>query len=158
MSEPKLRPEFRDVLSEFISGEVEFLVVGAHAMAAHRQPRYTQDLDLWVRPSPENAARVWGALARFGAPLNDLNITQDDFCKPTNVIQVGLPPGRIDVICSITGVEFDEAWLDRMQVEIDGLRVPILGREHLIRNKQSTGRLKDQVDVDLLTQPPRPAK
>ncbi|QNN25182.1 hypothetical protein HED60_23840 [Planctomycetales bacterium ZRK34] len=158
MSEPKLRPEFRDVLSEFINGKVEFLVVGAHAMAAHRQPRYTQDLDLWVRPVSENAERVWRALAQFGAPLNDLNITREDFCKPSNVIQVGLPPGRIDVICSITGVDFDEAWPNRIQVEVDGLVVPILGREQLIQNKQSTGRPKDQIDVELLTQPPQPPK
>ncbi|MBI1368454.1 MAG: hypothetical protein GC162_07340 [Planctomycetes bacterium] len=150
MSEQRLRPEFRDVLSEFIAGGVEFLVVGAHAMAAHRLPRYTHDLDIWIRSTPENAPRAWQALARFGAPLNDLQITVEDFCHPTNVVQVGIPPGRVDVICSITGVQFDEAWPDRLEVEIDGLTLPIISREHLIRNKRSTGRKKDMIDVEML--------
>jgi len=155
MSEPKLRPEFRDILSEFLSEKVEFLVVGAHAMAVHRQPRYTQDIDLWIRPTPENASRVWRALAQFGAPLNDLGIELGDLYTPSNVLQVGVPPGRIDVICSITGVGFDEAWSARVEVEIEGLRIPVLSREHLIQNKQQTGRRKDQVDVDLLSEPPQ---
>lgn len=124
-------------------------------MAVHRQPRYTQDIDLWIRPTPENASRVWRALAQFGAPLNDLGIELGDLYTPSNVLQVGVPPGRIDVICSITGVGFDEAWSARVEVEIEGLRIPVLSREHLIQNKQQTGRRKDQVDVDLLSEPPQ---
>lgn len=122
--------------------------MGAYALAAHGLPRATGDIDLWVRCSPENAVRVLTALGRFGAPLED--VSEQDFMRPGIVLQIGVTPRRIDVLTAIDAVEFDEAWPARVEVEIDGLPVPVLSREHLLRNKRATGRAKDAVDATLL--------
>ena len=108
---------------------VEYLIVGAYALAAHGSPRATGDIDIWVRPDPENAERVWSALVRFGAPIDQ--ITVDDFAAPGIVFQIGLPPERIDVLTMISGVDFHQAWNSRMVVEIDGMSVPVLGLREL---------------------------
>lgn len=130
----------------------EFLVVGAHALAAHGVPRATGDLDLWVRASAENAERVWKALEQFGAPLHDL--TMDDLARPDVVFQIGVVPQRIDLLTSITGVTFDDAWANRMYVEIDELEVPVLGRSELVRNKRAVGRTRDLADIEELGEHP----
>jgi hypothetical protein len=143
-----LNPDFRDILSAFIDAHVEFLVVGGYAMAAHRLPRATKDLDLWVGPSPTNATRVLRALDTFGAPRHDL--TAADLEVDGTIYQVGVPPNRVDVITSVDGVRFTDAWRDRVDVEIDGLRVPIIGRRQLIANKRAVGRPQDLVDAALL--------
>ncbi|MFN8060428.1 MAG: hypothetical protein U0Q12_14840 [Vicinamibacterales bacterium] len=135
-------------MSTFIDGNVEFLVVGGYAMAAHRLPRATKDLDLWVRPSPENAVRVLQALDRFGAPRHGL--TEFDLSTDGTIYQVGVPPNRVDVITTAHGVAFEDAWRDRTVVDIDGLRVPIIGRAHLVLNKRTVGRPQDLLDADLL--------
>jgi hypothetical protein len=142
-----LRPDFRAVLSELFDAQAEFLVVGAFAMSAHQFPRATGDLDLFVGPSPENAQRVWNALARFGAPLNDYNITVAELARPGLVFWLGNDPNRIDVMTSIDGVSFDEAWRTRVYCEMDGMSVPVLSLDNLLTNKRSTGRPKDQFDV-----------
>jgi hypothetical protein len=143
-----LNPDFRDILSAFIESKVEFLVVGGYAMAAHRLPRATKDLDLWVRPSPENAKRVLSALDAFGAPRHGL--TSADLEVEGTIYQVGVPPNRVDVITVIEGVSFDEAWNARTAVEIDGLRLPVIGKTQLIANKRTVRRPQDLVDADLL--------
>ena len=107
-----MNQDFRDLLAEFNARQVEFLLVGAHALAAHGHVRATQDLDVWVRPSPENATRVIEALRVFGAPLHDL--TEKDLSTPGLVFQIGVEPIRIDVLTVIDGVQFDEAWAERM--------------------------------------------
>jgi len=140
-----LNPDFRDMLSTFGDEQVEYLVVGAYALAAHGRPRATGDLDLWVRPTAANAARVWRALARFGAPLEGLS--QGDLAAEGNVVQIGVAPRRVDVLTSIDGVSFEEAWPARLQVEVEGLRLPVIGREHLIRNKRASGRPQDLADA-----------
>jgi len=99
-------------------------VVGAHALAVHGVPRATGDLDVWVRPEAENAARVWQALARFGAPLGALGIEQEDLLRPGMVIQLGLPPRRIDILTAISGLRFEEAWSSRVVKAIGGMEVP----------------------------------
>lgn len=142
--------DFRDFLAALVNAGVRFLVVGAHAMAAHGVPRTTGDMDVLVEPNVENAARVWHALGIFGAPLQSLNVTQADFSKPDVVVQLGLPPYRIDVLTSISGVTFDEAWGDRLDGEMQGVPVSFLGRESFIRNKRATGRRKDLLDIELL--------
>lgn len=124
-------PDFRDLLAAFLSHQVRFLVVGAHALAVHGVPRATGDLDLWVEPSGPNADRVWQALAAFGAPLDTLKVTRDDFVRADVVVQLGLPPRRIDVLTSVSGLTFAEAWEDRLEQEVDGLSVPFLGRTSL---------------------------
>ena len=143
-----LNPDFRDMLSALSAAEVDYLVVGAYALAAHGFPRATGDIDLWVRPTKENAARVWEALAAFGAPTS--RITVEDFSTPDIVYQIGIAPRRIDILTSISGVEFDQAWEDRISIKLDGLTVPVIGREHLVANKRAAGRPKDLVDAETL--------
>jgi hypothetical protein len=143
-----LNPDFRDLLSAFIDAKVEFLVVGGYAMAVHRLPRATKDLDLWVRPSAENAPRVLRALDVFGAPRHGL--TEVDLQTAGTIYQVGVPPNRIDLITVVDGVRFDDAWRDRADVEVDGLSIPVIGRVHLILNKRAVGRPQDLLDANLL--------
>ena len=140
-----MNSDFRDMLSALSDESAEFLVVGAYALAAHGIPRSTGDIDLWIRPSPENAKRVWLALKRFRAPLRDLAV--EDLTTADIVFQIGIAPRRIDILTSITGVAFEEAWEDRMQVEIDGVPLAVLSRDHLLQNKRATGRPKDMADV-----------
>jgi hypothetical protein len=145
-----LNPDFFDIVSALRDEGAEFLVVGAFAMAAHGVPRATGDLDLWVRPEPENAAKVWRALVRFGAPVESAGLTVEDLVNPDMVFQMGRPPRRIDVITGIDGVSFEEAWPNRKLVLVEGLEVPCLGRAELIQNKDSSGRDKDLVDLKTL--------
>jgi len=140
--------DFIDMLSALCEAGVEFLVVGAHALAAHGAPRATGDLDIWVKSTAENASRVLQALARFGAPLLDLTI--DDLTKSDTVFQIGLPPSRIDILSGISGMTFDDAWPGRMDVTIGALVVPIIGRDDFIKNKKASGRPKDLSDLTLL--------
>jgi hypothetical protein len=140
-----LNPDFRDMLSAFCEQKVEFMVVGAYALAFHGFPRATGDIDLWIRCSDENGARVWQALIRFGAPLSTLTV--NDLKTPGMVIQIGIAPRRIDILTSIGGVTFDEAKTDCKQVEIEGLVISVIGRAHLLRSKKAAGRPKDQGDI-----------
>jgi hypothetical protein len=133
------------MLSAFIEEKVEFMLVGSYALAFHGFPRATGDIDLWVRCSNDNAERVWRALARFGAPLSNLNV--NDLTKPGTVFQIGVAPNRIDILNKISAVEFDEAMLDSQTVELDGLSISVISRSHLIRNKKAAGRPKDKADV-----------
>lgn len=140
-----MNKDFVDMLSGLSAEGVEFLVVGAHALAAHGRPRATGDLDIWVRPTEENAALVWKALAGFGAPMEQLEVA--DLATPEIVFQIGQPPFRIDLLTSIDGVTFEEAWPRRIRVEIAGVEVPVLGRGDLLTNKRAVGRPQDVVDV-----------
>lgn len=139
--------DFRDLLRAFVDEGVRFLVVGAHALAAYGVPRTTGDLDVWVEPELSNAERVWSALARFGAPLESLTIRKDDFLRPGQIIQFGLPPYRIDVLTSISGVEFADAWTDRMEGRLFDVPVAFIGKDAFIRNKRASGRPKDLGDI-----------
>ncbi|MGH7826321.1 MAG: hypothetical protein ACREQ7_14245 [Candidatus Binatia bacterium] len=140
--------DFRDLLAEFNAHNVEFLIVGAHALAAHGHVRATEDLDVWVRPDPENAKRVLAALGAFGAPLQDL--TEKDLSTPGVVFQIGVAPLRIDVLTVIDGVEFKEAWPNRLTSKFADQSIGVLSREHLIRNKKASGRTQDLADVEKL--------
>lgn len=146
-----MNEDFRDLLSAFVDAGARFLVVGAHALAVHGIPRTTGDLDVWVEPSAENARRVWRALAAFGAPLNEWRVGEADFALPDVVVQLGLPPYRIDVMTSITGVTFAEAWDGRLDGHLLDVPVPFIGRDAFIRNKRATGRERDKRDIDALT-------
>jgi hypothetical protein len=140
-----LNPDFRDMLSELNEAGAEYLVVGAYALAAHGTPRATGDIDIWVRPTPENARRVHAALTAFGAPSGQVSV--DDLSAPDVVFQIGVAPRRIDILTSIDGVAFDDAWPRRETVEVDGVLVPILGREDFVANKKASGRPKDLADI-----------
>ena len=140
--------DFVEILSALCAEHVEFLIVGAHALAAHGVLRATGDLDVWVRPTSENADRVLAALRVFGAPLFDL--TREDLCKGDTVFQIGVVPSRIDLLTSISGVLFETAWRRRLSLDIDGLAVACIGLEDLLTNKRATGRARDLADVELL--------
>jgi hypothetical protein len=143
-----VNPDFRDILRELCAAEARFLVVGAYAVSFHSEPRATGDLDIFVEPIPENAARVYRALAAFGAPLSELR--ERDLVTPGLVFQLGVPPRRIDVMTELTGVTFDEAWAERAAATYGGVTVPVIGWRALIRNKLALGRPRDLEDVATL--------
>lgn len=135
---------------EFLrSNKVEFLIVGALAVSWHGFPRYSGDIDFFVRPGRENALRLMAALDQFG--FGSLGITLDDLSAENRVIQLGMEPNRIDLMTSISGISFEEAWQSRVPAALDGIEVDFIGREALIRNKRASGRSKDLIDVDELT-------
>lgn len=119
-------------------------------MAAHGVPRATGDMDVWVEPTQANARAVWRALLEFGAPVEAFDLSVGDFAVGGNVVQVGLPPRRIDLLTSIDGVEFADAWESRLVTRIADCPVPFLAREELLRNKRAAGRPKDLLDIELL--------
>ncbi len=141
----ELNRDFRDILSLFNAEGVEYLVVGGYALAAHGLPRATGDIDLWVRPTIDNADRVYRSLTAFGAPAD--NFSREDFQSEDLILQIGLPPGRIDVITSIEGVYFQDAWNERISVQLDGISIQVIGKNELLRNKRAVGRPQDIADV-----------
>ena len=143
-----LNSDYKDMLQALLDNGTKFLLVGAYAMGAHGYPRATGDIDIWVEPSEENSRRVYSSLAAFGAPLHEIDETT--FVRHGCVFQIGVAPRRIDIITSISGVEFDEAYQKRQCVDIEGLAIPILSLGDLIRNKRATGRDKDRLDADHL--------
>ena len=145
-----MNEDFRDVLAELLSARARFLVVGAHALAVHGIPRATGDLDVWIDPRADNVLHVWTALVRFGAPVEALGVSVQDLAKPGMVVQIGIPPRRIDILTSVTGLMFEDAWTSRSTHRVDDLEVPFIGRAALIENKQATGRPKDLADIDAL--------
>jgi len=140
--------DFKELLLAFNAHNVEYLIVGAHALAAYGHVRATKDLDLWVRPEKSNAEKVIQALSEFGAPLSDLTV--DDLSRKETIFQMGMPPIRIDVITNIDGVDFTEAWPDRLQILFAGVPAFVISRDHLITNKKTAARLQDLADVQLL--------
>lgn len=140
--------DFKEMLSALSDAEIDFLLVGAYAMAAHGYPRATGDLDIWVRADSETAPKVYRTLAEFGAPLHDLTI--DDLSKPGMVFQIGVEPSRIDILTDISGVEFNHAWERRLSLMIDGVSLFVIGRDDLIVNKRACGRPKDIADLETL--------
>jgi hypothetical protein len=143
-----LNKDWREFLELLNSNGVEYLVVGAFAVAYHGFPRYTADLDLLVQPTRENAERVLHALSEFG--FGKLGIQASDLCTPGMVIQLGVKPNRIDLLTAISGVSFDEAWATRNKAELDGITTNFIGRAALVRNKEQTGRAKDLGDAEEL--------
>jgi hypothetical protein len=139
-------------LKEFIellnSREVEYVITGAYALAYHGIPRYTGDVDLFIRPSRENAGRMARVIEEFG--FGTLGLTAADFAESERVIQLGVAPNRIDVLTTLTGVTFEEVWESRVQGELDGIPVAFIGREEFIRNKRALGRPQDLADVAAL--------
>jgi hypothetical protein len=142
-----LTENLKNILRAFNAHSVQYLIVGAHALGVHAEPRATKDLDLFIRSDAQNADAVFKALAEFGAPLTGL--TSADFADGTT-FQIGQPPERIDILQAIDGVAFDEAWSNRVEGEIDRIPASIISREDMIRNKIASGRLQDLADVEIL--------
>ena len=143
-----LNLDFKEMLSCLKDEEVDFIVVGAYALAAHGFPRATGDIDIWVRNSFENAQKIMRALIKFGAPISHLS--EEDFTAPDVIVQIGVEPCRIDILTSISGVEFDEAWSQRQHRMLSGMKVPVLSKPHLLANKLASGRPKDIGDAGWL--------
>ncbi len=147
-----LSKDLREFLALLNSNEVEYLVVGAFAVAFHGYSRYTADLDLFVRPTPENTDRAMRALAQFG--FGNAGMHAQDFQSPGNAILLGVKPNRVDLLTGISGVTFEEAWAARTKGELEGIPTQFIGREELLRNKRSTGRAKDMGDAEELRKRP----
>jgi len=143
-----LNEDYNEMLQCLAAEGVKFLLVGAYAMAAHGYPRATMDIDIWVMPSPDNAAATLKALRRFGAALHGLSV--DDLQKDDTIFQIGVAPRRIDIITGASGLQFEEAFTRAVKVDIDGLEVHIPSVDDLIRNKRASGRTKDLADAEAL--------
>ena len=146
--ETRLPDDFREFLKLLNSEKVEYLVVGGYAVSQHGYPRPTGDLDIWIDSTAENAARVYDALRAFGAPLTDL--APSELTQPDLVYQIGVPPRRIDVLTSLTGLSFEEAWNTKVAGRIGEIDCFFIGRDALIRNKRTLGRARDLADLEML--------
>jgi len=150
-----LQADLRELVGSFLSRGVEFVVVGGHAVAFHGYPRLTEDVDLLVRPTLANGQRIVDALQDFG--FGSLGLTPDAFTVPERVIQLGRAPNRADLLTGLFGVSFEEVWSGRVQADLDGLKVPVIGRAELVRNKRATARAQDLADVEHLERGAGPA-
>ncbi len=144
----EVQQDFKDLLALFNAHKVDYLIVGTYALAYHGAPRYTGDMAILVRPSPENAHRILKALEAFG--FGSVGLTAEDFTVPDKMIQLGVAPVRIDIVTSITGVSWEEAAAGRVQGNYGDIIVYFIGRKEFIRNKQALGRKKDQADLEAL--------
>jgi len=143
-----LNNDYKDMLLALSNRKAKFLLVGAYAMAVHGYPRSTMDIDLWIMPDPENSILVLQALEDFGAPSD--NLTQSDLQKEGLIFQIGVAPRRIDIITSVDGLNFEEAFTNSQTIEIEGIPIQVLSIPDLIKNKRSTGRHKDLADAESL--------
>ncbi len=141
-----LNKDYREMLQILLKNKVKFLVVGAYAVGLYGYPRATGDFDIWVKATYENSGKIYRSLKEFGSPLDE--IEENTFCEDGAVFQIGVAPRRIDIITTIDGVDFSEAYSNRVEIEIDGIKIPFISREDLIRNKLATGREKDRLDAE----------
>ncbi len=144
----EVQQDFKDLLALFNAHGVDYLIIGAHALAFHGSPRYTGDMDILVRPDEENASRILSALHEFG--FASLALTVEDFVSPDRVVQLGIAPVRIDIVTSITGVSWEEAAAGRNAGMYGNLNVYYLGKNQLVSNKRALGRKKDLSDLEAL--------
>jgi hypothetical protein len=144
----EIQSDFKELLQLFNSHKVEYLITGAYALAAHGAPRYTGDIELYVKPDPANAENIVNALDEFG--FGSLGLHAGDFSKPGQIIQLGVVPGRVDIITSISGVTWEAAVTGKLPGSYGGVPVNFIGREQFIMNKRATGRLKDLADIEAL--------
>nr|WP_242052174.1 DUF6036 family nucleotidyltransferase [Phormidium sp. FACHB-1136] len=144
-----MNQDFKEFIQSLNDNQVNYLVIGGYAVALHGYPRYTKDIDIWVEMTPENAANMLKALDQFG--FASLNLQAEDFLTPDQVIQLGYPPSRIDLITTPDGVDFSTCYTNRLTVEIDGIAVDFIDLENLKRNKSASGRLQDLADLENLS-------
>jgi predicted nucleotidyltransferase len=147
----KINSDYKSLLSIFNAAGVRYLIVGGYAVMIHSEPRYTKDLDVWIDRSKANAQMLFEALARFGAPLQGIQAT--DFTEPDVFYQIGMEPVRIDIMTSVSGLEFEPAWERRLIVDFDGEPGGALSREDLLASKQAAGRMRDRKHIKSLRKP-----
>ena len=143
-----LNNDYKEMLQILSANDVKFLLVGAYAMGAYGHPRATGDIDIWVWATAENSEKIYNSLKQFGAPLAQIN--QDSFTEKGIVFQIGVAPRRIDILSRIDGVDFEDAYEKRQITDIDGIAVPLISKQDLIKNKLATGRKKDALDAEQL--------
>ena len=144
----EVQRDFEELLESFNGNRVEYLIVGGYALAFHGAPRYTGDLDIFVRPTPENAHRLMSSLADFG--FGAVGLSEADFSSPGKVVQLGVPPVRVDLITGIEGVAWESAWSGRAAGNYGRVPAPFIGRKEFIENKRAVGRKKDLADIEAL--------
>jgi len=142
-------PDFREFIESLNKHNVRYLLIGGYAVALHGHPRYTKDLDIWIWMDSTNATNLLNALKDFG--FSSLPLAIEDFLKPDQIVQLGFPPNRIDLMTSPKGVEFDTCYASREEIEIEGLRVNLIDLKNLKKNKKATGRHQDLADIENLT-------
>ena len=140
--------DFKEFIELLIKNKAEYLIVGGYAVGIHGHPRYTGDLDIWLNSTPQNAQLILNSVNEFG--FSAFKLSLEDFTKPGNVIQLGYPPLRIDLLTEIDGVTFKECFDNRKEVRIDGLQVYFIGYNDLLKNKKESGRPRDIDDIDNL--------
>jgi len=145
--------DFVDFIELLNAHQVEYMVVGAHALAFHGRPRHTGDLDIWIKPSSANADKMVKVLKDFG--FGSLGLTKEDFIKENNVTQLGYPPLRIDILNAISGVDFEDAYKGKINAEVDDLQISYINIKDFIANKQASGRAKDLGDIEVLKRKPK---
>lgn len=143
-----LNKDFKEFVELLNLNNVKYLIVGGYALAVHGHPRYTKDIDIWVLIDPANAKNILKSLKEFGFSKLDLN--ENDFLTPGNVIQLGYPPNRIDILTQATGVDFQECFSQKLQLEIDGININFIDIKNLKKNKKAVGRLQDLADIERL--------
>jgi predicted nucleotidyltransferase len=141
----KINSDFRDLLQNLNAAGVRYLIVGGYAVMVHSEPRYTKDLDVWIEADEANAGRLFAALAEFGAPMQDYQ--PSDFTTPDTFFQIGIDPVRIDILTSVRGLEFPQAWARSVAVDFGGVPAPVLSRQDLIAAKLASGRPQDRRDA-----------
>ncbi len=144
-----LNRDFKEFIRSLNDNHVRYLVVGGYAVAFHGHPRYTKDIDIWIEMTQANAEKIIKSLAQFG--FGSLGLREEDFLIPDQTIQLGYPPSRIDLINTLSGVDFDTCYSSRVQIEIEGTQVNFIDLENLKKNKQASGRLQDLADIESLT-------
>ena len=144
-----LNNDFREFLQFLNSNEVEYLIIGGYAVAVHGHPRYTKDIDIWIRPTQLNAKRLVKAIDEFG--FGSLGLSADDFLSPDTIVQIGYPPRRIDLLTAPSGVEFEGCFARRFLVEVDGIHLSFIALHDLKSNKRASGRPQDLADIDNLS-------
>ena len=144
-------PDFREFIQSLNNNQVKYLIIGGYAVAFHGHPRYTKDLDVWIELSEENANRLLAALDDFG--FGSLGLQTSDFLEPNQVIQLGYPPSRIDILMTPKGIDFDSCYESRVLLENDGVSFYFIDLDNLLKNKRATGRHQDLADVENLGNP-----
>ncbi len=143
-----LSKDFKEFIELLNKNSVKYLVVGGYAVALHGHPHYTKDLDVWIELSPENASNILKALEQFG--FGSLDLKQNDFLEADQVIQLGYPPNRIDILTSLKGLTFKECFNSRVKIEVEGVHIYFVDIDNLKKNKRATGRLQDLADLENL--------
>ena len=144
-----LNQDFKEFIQSLNDHDVRYLIIDGYAVAFHGHPRYTKDLDIWIELGQGNAANILKALAQFG--FGSLGLTEDDFLEPDQIIQLGFPPSRIDILTTLEGVDFDECFASKTITTIDNIQMNFIDLENLKKNKKATGRLQDLADLENLS-------